>query len=140
MQLLDTLKDFFTDRSSVAIVADDPAIMSELLLLVRMMFADGELKGDELAAFRKVCAEGFGIPSDDVTEVMRYVSDFGYETTGKQAAETFGSLPDERKRTLLNHLMTVAVADNRLHQNEMELLRRVADTLGISRDELAQLV
>ena len=139
MRLLDTLREFFTERSSVSVVADDPAVMSELLLLIRMIFADGELRGDELVAFRKICSEGFGIPEADVTEVMRYVSDFGYETTGQQAAETFRALPDARKRALLSHLMALAVADDRLHENELELIERVAETLGYPASMLKEL-
>ena len=140
LAIIDTLKDFLLQRSAVQMVADDPATTAELLLLVRMIFADGELKGDELAAFKGVLAEGFGIPDEEVPEVMRFLKDVGYETTGKQAADTFRDLPDERKRLLLQHLMRVAVADNKLHRSEIELIEKVAETLGVSSEQLKALV
>ena len=136
MSIVDTLKDFLLQRSSVQMVADDPVVTADLLLLVRMIFADGELKGDELAAFKTVCAEGFGIPPEEVGEVMRYLKEVGYETTGRQAAETFRTMPHERKRKLLSHMMRIAIADRALHASEVQLIEKVAATLGVSEEEL----
>ena len=130
--ILDTLREFVEGNRSVRRVADDIELTSELILLVRMMFADGELKRDELANFRRLCETAFAIPGEDVPEVLRYLGDFGYETKAANAASVFAELSVERKRALLVHMLSIAKSDNELHHDESELIRRTAEILGLT--------
>ncbi|MEE9375105.1 MAG: TerB family tellurite resistance protein [Rhizobiaceae bacterium] len=132
MLILDSIKELLSKKSSVQMVADDPHMASEILLLVRMMFADGELSSEELILFKKICKSFFSIPEEDVPEVIRFLKDFGYETSGEQAAATFLDMPEERKRVLMRHLITMARADQTLHETEVSLIARVARVLGFT--------
>ena len=140
MRVLDGIKEMLTSKSSVQMVADDPAMTAEIMLLVRMMFADGEMKGEELSLFKQFCSSAFGIPDEDVPEVIRYLKEIGYETSGEQAASTFLEMPAERKELLLGHLISMAKADNFLHANEVNLIARVSKILGYTPDQIRDLV
>lgn len=134
------IRALFSDRSAAARVADDPDTMAELLLLVRTVFADGELLGAERRAFDRVLVRSFGIASEDVPAVLKHLAAFGYETTPAQAAATFTDAPRERREALLQHMVEIARADDDLHPQEVQLLARTGETLGFSSAETAAII
>lgn len=112
-------------------VARDPALMAELLLLFRMILADGTVRERELEVFRRICREAFGIGEESMESLSRYLHEFGYETSAPQALELFRSLPLERRQQLVRHLADIAKADSELSKQEMRLLRRTVDYLDV---------
>ena len=140
MRILDSIRTMLTNKSSVQIVADDPHLASEIMLLVRMMFIDGELNGPELELFKQYCHSVFDIPEEDVPEVVKFLREYGYETSGEQAAAVFSEMPGERKAQLLGKLITMARADNVLHEKEVDLIARVSRVLGYTPEQVNQIV
>ncbi|MEM7289163.1 MAG: TerB family tellurite resistance protein [Pseudomonadota bacterium] len=138
MKLIENIKGWIEKDNSVKRVAEDLQLTSELILLVRMMFADGLMKPEELKNFKKICKIAFNIPEKDVPDVIKYLQDFGYETTASDAAAMFSSLDDDRKRSLLLHLLSIAKSDNELHEDEVGMLKKVADLLGLSAEDIAR--
>ncbi|MDJ0612276.1 MAG: TerB family tellurite resistance protein [Rhizobiaceae bacterium] len=138
MKILDGIRGLLEKDSSVKRVAEDLHLTSELILLVRMIFADGEMKPEELQNFKRICKIAFDIPENDVPEVVKYLQDYGYETTAGDAAAMFSSLDEERKKSLLLHLMSIAKADNVVHEGEVDMIRKVAEILGVSGEDLAR--
>lgn len=136
MSIIDNIRDWLDQDKSVRMVAGDIQLTSELLLLVRMMLADGELKPAELDNFKRICNRAFGIPHEDVPDVINYLKEFGYETTAQDAAKMFQSLDIERKRALLVHMFSIAKSDNDLDENEIELIRRTAGILGLTAEDI----
>ena len=134
--ILDSLREFVDGNRSVRKVADDIELTSELILLVRMMFADGELRPEEIRNFKRICTTAFDIPENDVPQVLQYLKDYGYETTAADAAAMFSGLPMERKRALLVHMLSIAKADDEVHGGEAELIRRTADNLGLTSEDI----
>lgn len=134
--ILESVMEFVEGNKSVRKVADDIQLTSELILLVRMMFADGELRPEEVKNFKRICRTAFDIPAEDVPEVLRYLQDFGYETSAADAAAMFDELSLERKRGLLVHMLSVAKSDNELHGDEAELIRRTAANLGLTPEDI----
>ena len=112
-------------------VANDPVIAAELLLLFRMILADGEVEEHEMAIFRRICRESFGIGEDSIEGVIRYLNDFGYETNGSQALAMFRGLNLERRQALAQHMAEIAKADTDLSKHEVRLLARVIDMLDL---------
>ena len=104
-----------------------------------MMFADGELRAEELENFKRICKIAFNIPEDDVLQVVQYLREIGYETTAEDAAAMFEELDAERKRTLLVHMLSIAKSDNDLHADEVELIRKTASVLGLSAQDISNL-
>ena len=139
MIIVDKIKQWLDNDKSVRMVADDIQLTSELILLVRMMFADGELKPQELNNFKRICKIAFAIPEEDVPQVIHYLREIGYETTAEDAASMFEGLDVERKRTLLVHMLSIAKSDNDLHSSEVDLIRKTASVLGMSAEDIARL-
>ena len=136
MSFVDSIREWLDQDKSVRMVAGDMQLTSELLLLVRMMLADGELKAAELDNFKRICNRAFGIPHEDVPDVIRYLKDIGYETTPQDAASVFRNLDLERKRSLLVHMFSIAKSDDHLDKNEIDLIRRTADILGLTSEDI----
>jgi uncharacterized tellurite resistance protein B-like protein len=130
--LLAQLRDLFEGDPGVRKVADDPVLSAELLLLFRMILADGVVKESEMEVFRRICRDAFGIGEDSFDGVVEYLNDFGYETNGAQAIAMFRELDADRRKLLARHMAEIAKADEQLAENEVRLLRRTLDLLGIS--------
>ncbi|MFK7902562.1 MAG: TerB family tellurite resistance protein [Nitratireductor sp.] len=134
---IEGLKRLLGGNPSVRKVADDLQLTSELILLTRMMFADGMLKAEEKISFQKICVSVFGLEPDDIPQVVQYLKDFGYETSSWDAAAMFNEMDDGRKRLLLLNMLEIAKSDNELHSNEAELIKKTAETLGLSPEDIA---
>lgn len=132
--ILGTIREFFEGNASVRKVADDPLLTAELLLLFRMILADGRIAEEELVLFRRICAESFGIPEQDLPKVIEYLQDFGYETTGRQAIEIFQGMARERRVALMRHMIAIAKADDELSAQEVKLAKRLAAMLNLTDD------
>ena len=130
--LLAQIRSIFEGDPGIRMVADDPVLSAELLLLFRMILADGVVREEEMAMFRRICREAFNIPEESIDGVIEYLNDFGYETNGGQAVAMFQEMDEERRRALARHMAAIAKADSQLAENEVRLLRRTLDMLGIS--------
>ena len=136
--LLARMRSIFEGDPGVRRVADDPALAAELLLLFRMILADGEVSDSELAAFRRICRDSFGIPEESIDGVVEYLNDYGYETSGSQAVDLFRELDPDRRKLLAQHMADIAKADHHLAEREVRLLRRTLDVLGLSPVDLVR--
>ena len=130
--LLDQFLALLDGDPGVRKVADDPVLSAELLLLFRMILADGTVSESEMDVFRRICVDSFAIPESSLDGVIDYLNDFGYETTGSQAMAMFRGLDVDRRKELAKHLADIAKADRHLAENEVRLLRRTLEILEIS--------
>ncbi len=136
---IEKIRGLLDHDKSVRRVAEDVQLASELILLVRMMFADGRLAKRELANFKRICQTAFDIPEQDVSDVISYLKETGYETSAEEAAGMFQDLDIERRRALLVHMLSIAKSDDELHTQEIDLIRRTAIVLGLGEEDLAKL-
>ncbi|MEM5474178.1 TerB family tellurite resistance protein [Hoeflea sp. AS60] len=118
--------------TSLSKVANDPVLTAELLLLVRMSFADKTVEPAEADAFAAICTRLLGLNGDELTDILRYLNDFGYETTDAQAAEMLADLDEARKREILDHLAIVAKAGGEVDDRERRLFEATARRLGFA--------
>lgn len=130
-RLLIKVRELIRGNASVRKVADDPALMAELLLLFRMVLADGAVRERELEAIRRIAAANFGIESNDLEEVLSHLQAFGYEITPVQAIAVFREFDIERRLTLARHMADLAKADEELSHYEVRLLARVVEMLDL---------
>jgi uncharacterized tellurite resistance protein B-like protein len=130
--VLQQIKSLFEGDPGVRRVADDPVLSAELLLLFRMILADGAVADAEMETLRRICRDSFGIAEESFEAVVEYLNDFGYETNGAQAIQMFQDMDVERRKALALHMAEIAKADEQLAENEVRLLRRTMQLLGIS--------
>ena len=64
--LLAKIMTLFDGDPGVRKVADDPVLSAELLLLFRMILADGTVSESEMSVFRRICREAFGIADESM--------------------------------------------------------------------------
>lgn len=128
--LFGNFKAMIERDKSVRLVANDSALTAELLLLFRMILADGLVREKELKMLERICSSAFDIKPDAIDGVYNYLQEISYETTTKQAAEMFNALSEERRQELLDHMISIAEADDELASNEVKLLARTATMLG----------
>lgn len=119
-------------------VADDPLLSAELLLLLRMILADGKVDDNEIATFRRICRDAFGIEGESIDGIVDYLNDFGYETSGTQAVDLFRELDLDRRKTLARHMAAIAKADTQLAEQEIRLLKPTLELLGVDPNDLVQ--
>ena len=129
--IVSRVRGIIESGNSAGKVAGDPALMAELLLLVRMSFADRKIDPEEADAFRSICTRILGLHADELGDVMRFIEDFGYETTNEQAADMLADLPEERRREIMEHLAAMARADGEVDEREKALFDRTARRLGL---------
>ena len=137
--MFNSIANYFSRHNAVRKVAENPATAAELLLLIHLGFADGEHTASETAAFSRIAQEQFGISRDALPEVIKYLYDYGYETTTGQAAALFGELAPDRRIALIENLMTIAAADNHVDADEVALIHRIAAILGVTPEEVERL-
>lgn len=130
--LLDQIRSIFDGDPGVRKVADDPVLSAELLMLFRMILADGSVSESEMETFRRICRDSFNIPEASMDKVIDHLNEAGYETSGSQAMALFQELDVDRRKLLARHMAEIAKADRHLAENEVKLLRRTLDILGIS--------
>lgn len=133
--LLARLRELFEGNASIRRVADDPGLTAELLLLLRMVLADGQVAERELATLRRI-AQGFGISGSDFELVLGHLEEFGFEVSVAQAISVFRDFDKERRLTLARHMAEIAKADAELNRFEVRLLARVVDMLDLDPAEV----
>lgn len=126
------VRAFLDQHGSLNKVAHDPVLTAELLLLVRMSFADRTVEAAEADAFAAICTRLLGLDGDELKDILKYLHDFGYETTDAQAAAMLADLDEARKREILDHLATIAKADGEVDARERRLLEATARRLGFA--------
>jgi uncharacterized tellurite resistance protein B-like protein len=131
LEIVSRIRALFDGDPAVKKVADDPSLTAEILLLFRMVLADGEVSEHELATLKRICAEAFGIGEESFSEVVGYLQDYGYETTTTQALRIFRQYPRERRIELARHLAEIAKADAELDRHEVRLLARTLEVLHL---------
>ena len=135
--MLARLRELLQGNASVRKVAENPALTAELLLLVRMVLADGEVRARELDALRRIATNSLGIDGDDLEQVLDHLGAFGYEITPIQAIAVFRELDMDRRISLARHMATLAKADDELSHHEIRLLARVVEILEIDPQAIA---
>jgi uncharacterized tellurite resistance protein B-like protein len=133
---LSRIMQLFEGDPGIRRVADDPVLTAELLLLFRMILADGAVEEKELDTFKRICVDSFGIPKESLVGVIRYLQDYGYETSGTQALALFRTLDRDRRIELARHLAEIAKADEDLSDREVRLLKRTLEVLDLDAREI----
>src|SRR5690606_22521674 len=128
---LERMESLFEGDPAVRQVADDPVLTAELMLLFRMVLADGEAAGPEMETFKRICSEAFGIGGESLKQVIAYLQDYGYEMTTPRALGEFGALPLARRIQLARHMADIAKADARLSKHEVDLLKTTVKLLHV---------
>lgn len=111
-------------------------MVAELLMLFRMILADGEVREAELATLRRICREAFGVDEAAFPALMEVIERMG-AVNEMQSVRAFRGFDHPRRVALARRMMAIAQADDELNSREERFLVRVLDILDLDPADLA---
>lgn len=115
--------------------ADDAETAAELLLLLRMVLADGPLGPRESEILRRIAATGFGLCGADGEAFMQQMRVFDCKVGAGQVTGLFHGLDIERRRMLARRLVDIMEEDQQLKAREARFRGRLLALLALDPDE-----
>ncbi|AKH99772.1 hypothetical protein IMCC20628_01055 [Hoeflea sp. IMCC20628] len=112
-------------------LASNPVALAEVLVLFRMVLADGIVQPSQLTAFERICERQFGISPRDMPELHALLESPRVRLISAETFTLLGQLDTEARTALLDHMMRIAQADSNVGAGEDRLLRRTASLLGL---------
>lgn len=119
-------------------VVDDPALVGESLLLLRMVLKDGELGQREVDVLRRVARSSYNLGSADLDAVVFSMRDFAQQAGMGQAAVFFRSMDLDRRRVLARRLCAIMTLNRELKQREGRFRARLLELLDLRPDDLLE--
>lgn len=116
---------------SLGELAEDPVRLAEILLLFRMVLADGIVQPSQLTAFERICEQNFGVSPKDMPELHALLDSPKARSYDAQAFTLLGQLDMEARTTLLEDMMRIADANIIRDERDDRLIRRTASLLGL---------
>ena len=112
-------------------LSEDPVALAEVLVLFRMVLADGVVHPSQLTAFERICERQFGISPRDMPELHALLDSPQARSTEAQAFQLLSQLDTEARTALLDDMMRIARANSNRDAHEDKLIRRTASLLGL---------
>ncbi|WP_340161511.1 TerB family tellurite resistance protein [uncultured Hoeflea sp.] len=133
--LLASIAQFFEPErhlpGALGQVAEDPVVLAEILVLFRIVLADGVVQPSQLTAFERICEQHFGINRRDMPELHALLDSPKARSCDAKAFTLLGQLDMEARTTLLEHMVEIARASSDGAECDSRLIRRMADLLGL---------
>ena len=92
-------------------LADDPVQLAEVLLLFRMVLADGVVQPSQLTAFERICEQHFGINRRDMPELHALLDSPKARSCDASAFTLVSQLDTGERMSLLNDMVRIARAN-----------------------------
>lgn len=112
-------------------VAEDPVVLAEILVLFRVVLADGVVQPSQLTAFERICEQHFGINRRDMPELHALLDSPKARSCDATAFALLARLDTKARTTLLEEMMQIARASSNRAECDRKLIRRMADLLGL---------
>ena len=112
-------------------LSEDPVALAEILLLFRMVLADGVVQPSQLTAFERICEQNFGINRRHIPDLHALLDSPKARSCDAKAFTLLGQLDTEARTTLLEDMMRIARASAVRNDGDERLIRRTADLLGL---------
>jgi uncharacterized tellurite resistance protein B-like protein len=121
-------------QGAVAELARDPVALAEVLLLFRMVLADGVVRASQLSAFERVCQRQFGVKPAEMPQLHALLDSPEGRSSDAEAFALIRRLDRAKRTALLGEMMRIARANAEIDAAEDKLIRRMADLLGLDPD------
>ncbi|WP_417433920.1 TerB family tellurite resistance protein [Hoeflea sp.] len=112
-------------------LSENPVAMAEILLLFRMVLADGIVQPSQLTAFERICEQHFGISPRDMPELHALLDSPKARSCEAEAFTLLGQLDTGARTTLLEAMVRIADANAVRDERDDKLIRRIAHLLGL---------
>lgn len=119
-------------------LAADPVALAEVLLLFRMVLADGVIRPSQLCAFEQICQQQFGLKTEDMEQLHSLLDSPQGQSSSAEAFLLIRQLDTDKRSALLGEMMRIARANAEFDASEEKLIRRMADLLELEPASLAR--
>lgn len=126
-------RPFFFTRSTTALT------QASIALAAKLVVVDGAMKQSEYQAFRALFTEGGDESASACRQFVKHLHD---RWTALPFARRIGAMKITKtvRRDLVERLLQLAMADGALNAAEMEMLRSIADAVGLPREDFRALI
>lgn len=132
------LRNVFEGDPPSSGIVEDPALIAEFLLLLRMVLADGPISARESATLGRIAREVFGMDENEVGPLLGQLEAFGRAPSTAQTIAAFRAMARDRRRLLAHALVRLATADEELGPYQTRLIARATDMLGLTHQEVTR--
>lgn len=138
LKTLSALVDSLSGRTQPEAAADDRQLLAASLI-VDCALVDGTLAAPERDMLRKLVTTYTGLAGAQADAFLRKAEAMAAEQGdfAAVASELRRTLDPAQRRTVVELMWRVALADGRLHEFEEDIIDRAAALLGIEQGELA---
>lgn len=112
-------------------------MMAELLLLMRMILADGKVDDGRIELLRRVCRNSIDIGDHSFDAMVALADDMARGISQSQMVAVFRGFDRERRIALARRLAAIARSEPELRRREERMMVRVLDILDLEREDLA---
>lgn len=135
MSLVDSIAELIgrcpDARPSVDRLSEDPVALAQILLLFRVVLADGIVEAKELAVFERICAASFDIDPADMPALHQLLESPAGRAAEADMVPLVVTLDSTERTVLLGRMKRLAEASSELKDVAERLVERTALMLGI---------
>jgi uncharacterized tellurite resistance protein B-like protein len=117
--------------------AYDPAMTAEMLLLLRMILADGRIGDERTEMLRRICRDSIDLGDGAFEAVTAFADETAQGISQPQMIAVFRGFDRERRIALARRLAAIVQSDAELKRREARVMIRVLDILDLEREDLA---
>ena len=110
---------------------DNPVALAEILMLFRMVLADGIVQPSQLTVFERICEQHFVVNRRDMPRLHALLDSAKARSCDAKAFALLGQLDTEARTTLLEDMIRIARASTVRNDGDDRLIKRTADLLGL---------
>lgn len=114
-----------------------PVAVAQILLLFRMILAEGVIRDNEIAAFEAICREHFGVAPDEMPALHSYLERRQRLSDAEARERLLTSMTMAERRDLIGMMGRIAgaragAAMNGSSRIDSQFIRETAASLGVS--------
>lgn len=112
-------------------LSEDQVALAKVMVMFRVVLADGVVRPTQLAAFTQLCAQRFGIEPRDIQQLHALLESPVGRDSEAEASALIRQLDSAARTALLDDMIHIARANSEPDAGEDKLIRRTADLLGL---------
>lgn len=138
LELLNQIKARLALPSPARSMVDDPDLVGESLLLLRMVLKDGELGQREVDVLRRVARSSYDLGAAELDDIVFSMRHFAQQASMGQAAAFYRSMEPDRRRLLARRLYAMMAVNRELKRREARFRGRLLELLDLRPDDLLE--
>lgn len=132
--MLKSLKGFFKSQDDIKQPTDHDLKLAAATLMFEVIRSDGQIDDVEMAYMREILQREFKLSDDELDTLSQLAKKTSRDTISLQGftREICESWDNPKRMKLLEHLWTLALADEKIDPHERHFVRKIAGLLYLN--------